>query len=167
MDTDDSITFADHLSIATAPGQIIAAPPTEWGIKLSPEARRTLLDAIKQAFDHGIRGELEDVLGNENLGIEIDGDWIRIEEALTEIFTPPQRWVTGLPPATDVTSRWLESYDDDRPLPPGVMTFDPPKPPAAGGMTINVTSGPDLGAMRLVEDIVASRERAARVRRTW
>lgn len=78
-------------------GQITIAPPMEMRIKLSEPARRRLLEALKEGHHRYAAGELETVYGEGAEEDPNDPDWRRVEEALTEIMLPPQRWATGLP----------------------------------------------------------------------
>lgn len=75
----------------------IPAPQMEMRIKLSPEARRALLDALTSGNGETIAHELEALLGEGYLEKPDDTDWRRIEDALTLIMLPPQRYALGMP----------------------------------------------------------------------
>lgn len=198
MTTDDKITEGtiDGARLKIGPllgnavGHAIAAPPMQWGIKLTPEARRTLLDAIAPGLYPESQEDLENTLGRGAVDVPEDRDWVRIEEALTEILMPPQRWITGPPPSAD--SEWFKRSDAGTKSPVGMVTFIPdvesqspvpadaivthghlPKPPAGGALSIQmvIDSHPERQqqalANRLEEDVRFYRERSPRSRHSW
>lgn len=76
--------------IADARHVITVPEPANLGIKLSAEARRRLLDAMPVH-------DMLYCLAGESCDDPNDPDWGRIEDALTEIMLPPQRYALGMP----------------------------------------------------------------------
>lgn len=77
-------------------GQITIAEPMDMRIKLSPMARSHLLRVLERVLD-GSRPEA--MLGAEYIDDPEDPEWRMIEDALTEIFMPPTRWIAGVAPS--------------------------------------------------------------------
>lgn len=78
--------------------------PMEMRIKLSPEARRRLLSSMPV---HDMLYHLADEACDEPDSPE----WREIEDALTEIFVPPQRFVVGMPAARDLPADVVRRAD--------------------------------------------------------
>lgn len=186
MTTDDSTTIEGaRLKIGpllgNAADHTIAAPPMEWGIKLDTRARRRLLNSIKVGLIPEAARDAEYALGGASLANPLDDEWVRIEEALTEILAPPVRYVTGadLPPKpphdTEINihnAGWRPiPLEDQVPgannlRPPGHPDLEPkprPKPGAGSGMTINMTTDPQTKLLdsvnRAVEQAIVQRRR--------
>lgn len=199
MTTDDSTTIEGaRLKIGpllgNAADHTIEARPMEWGIKLTPEARRRLLDALKEGMNYSTQEELENVFGRAAVDTPDDRDWAQIEEALTEILMPPVRYITGVPPAPPGASR--HSWSEDRLMPvapphdteinihnagwqpipledqvPGANNLRPPghpdlkpKPPATGG-GMTIQMMMDSHPERIQQQVAAEVEETLRRRR--
>lgn len=106
-DAERSIANASRLDIspALAAESVIAfAEPMEVRIKLSPEARRRLLSSMPvHDMLYHLADEACDELDNP--------EWREIEDALTEIFVPPQRFIVGMPAARDLPADVVRRAD--------------------------------------------------------